>query len=117
MHLFYGDRSSERDQSQLRLLCAYENGSVTLRGYQHDAHRPSIEGLGWDTIWSVKLHVESGEPSLLSLLHIRVLINLSYGHGRFSNKRPGIDGIRGSYRRSVRPRGKIITITLVPFLS
>lgn len=69
MHLFYGDRSSERDQSQLRLLCAYENGSVTLCGYQHDEHRPSIEGLGWDTLWSVKLHVESGELSPASLLH------------------------------------------------
>ncbi|KIP11199.1 hypothetical protein PHLGIDRAFT_100170 [Phlebiopsis gigantea 11061_1 CR5-6] len=59
MHLFYGDRSSRRDQSQLRLLCAYENGSVTLRGCQHDGSHPSIEGLGWDTLWSVKLHVES----------------------------------------------------------
>lgn len=64
MHLFYGSPSDESSRRQLRLLCGYENGSVTLRGYRHDdRQRPSVEGIGWDTLWSVKLHVESGTSS------------------------------------------------------
>ena len=63
MHLFYGTQPTDAGCKQLRLLCAYENGSVTLRGFRHDDQRPSIEGVGWDTLWSVKLHVESGEFS------------------------------------------------------
>ncbi|EKM58244.1 uncharacterized protein PHACADRAFT_182611 [Phanerochaete carnosa HHB-10118-sp] len=60
MHLFNGPPSDESSKRQLRLLCGYENGSVTLRGYRHGEWRkPSVEGIDWDTLWSVKLHVES----------------------------------------------------------
>lgn len=65
MHLFYGPPSGETSRKQLRLLCAYENGSVTLRGYRHPDDRPSVEGIGWDTLWTAKHHVESGKQVAL----------------------------------------------------
>ena len=67
MHLFYGSSLAGSSRRQLRLLCAYENGSVTLRGYRHNDDRPSIEGLGWETLWTVKNHVESGTSSSVEL--------------------------------------------------
>ncbi len=51
MHLFSAETS-------LRLLLAYENGSVTLRG---SARPKAVEGIGWDVIWSAKVHVEAGK--------------------------------------------------------
>jgi hypothetical protein len=44
----------------LRLLSAYENGSVVLRAYTRTDKPVSIEGEGWDVLWTSKLHVESG---------------------------------------------------------
>ncbi|KAI0749468.1 WD-40 repeat-containing protein [Daedaleopsis nitida] len=46
-------------RTRLRLLCGYENGSVTMREYAREDKEVSIEGIGWDILWSVKLHVES----------------------------------------------------------
>lgn len=60
MHLFEAQHPNVSDQQQLRLLCGYENGSVTLFGYTDREHTTSIEGRGWDILWTVKLHVESG---------------------------------------------------------
>lgn len=53
--------SSSSSNGELRLLCAYENGGVTLRRYARADKQTSVEGIGWETIWSVKLHVESSE--------------------------------------------------------
>lgn len=44
----------------LRLLCAYENGSVTLWSFTRTDKQTSVEGIGWEALWSVKRHVESG---------------------------------------------------------
>ncbi|KAH9856558.1 WD-40 repeat-containing protein [Lenzites betulinus] len=48
-------------RARLRLLCGYENGSVTLWGRADAAaeREVSVEGMGWDALWSVRLHVES----------------------------------------------------------
>ncbi|KAF9805046.1 hypothetical protein IEO21_09207 [Rhodonia placenta] len=46
-------------QTQLRLLCAYENGGVTAWGYTRSDRETSVEGAGWESIWNVRLHVES----------------------------------------------------------
>ncbi|KAF9474246.1 WD-40 repeat-containing protein [Pholiota conissans] len=43
----------------LRLLTAYENGSVVLRAYNRMDKPVSIEGEGWVILWTSKLHVES----------------------------------------------------------
>jgi hypothetical protein len=51
--------SSSQQVDDLRLLCAYENGSVALRRYARTDKLTSVEGIGWEVIWSVKLHVES----------------------------------------------------------
>lgn len=47
-------------RTRLRLLCGYENGSVTMREHTRDDKEVSIEGMGWDVLWTVRLHVESG---------------------------------------------------------
>ncbi|KAG5644377.1 hypothetical protein DXG03_008605 [Asterophora parasitica] len=52
--------SSQSSHSQeLRLICAYESGSVTLRRYTRIDKAKSVEGAGWEVIWDTKLHVES----------------------------------------------------------
>ncbi|KIM84143.1 hypothetical protein PILCRDRAFT_818460 [Piloderma croceum F 1598] len=65
MHLFTASAtaphpsSSKSYESQIQLLCAYENGGVTLWRYIRTNKQTSVEGIGWEAIWSVKLHVES----------------------------------------------------------
>ncbi|KAH9481428.1 ASTRA-associated protein 1 [Psilocybe cubensis] len=63
MHLYqqnYTDaQSPASDHKCLRLLMAYENGSVVLREYTRTSKEVSIEGEGWDILWKSKLHVES----------------------------------------------------------
>ncbi|PPQ95710.1 hypothetical protein CVT26_008353 [Gymnopilus dilepis] len=64
MHLYYyihnGPSSSSSDHyKNLRLLTAYENGSVVLREYTRTEKEASIEGQGWEILWKSKLHVES----------------------------------------------------------
>ena len=53
LHLF------RRSGGTLRLLTAYEDGSVALREYTR-GEAPSVEGAGWAALWSVRLHGESG---------------------------------------------------------
>nr|GAT60869.1 WD40 repeat-containing protein [Mycena chlorophos] len=52
---------SSSDAGQLRLVCAYEDGSVSLRRFvgSGTSLETSIEGRGWEVIWRTKLHVES----------------------------------------------------------
>ena len=65
LHLFTVPReqsvpsSSSKLTDELRLLCAYENGGVTLRRYAQPEKHKSVEGVGWEIMWSIKLHVES----------------------------------------------------------
>lgn len=44
-----------------RVLISYEDGSVTLfaRGEDHSMGK-TIEGIGWEQIWSCRRHTESG---------------------------------------------------------
>ena len=55
----------------LSLLVSYENGSVKLWRYRIMEKERSIEGVVWECVWSLKLHVESGKPSLLLSIHSR----------------------------------------------
>lgn len=92
LHLFaydsavsYGSTSSSSTNTQLRLLCGYENGSVTLWGFdgvgtggrdwseglkgnaaehRNWPVRTSVEGVGWEGLLTVRLHVESGTSSI-----------------------------------------------------
>ncbi|KAF5342066.1 hypothetical protein D9611_001570 [Ephemerocybe angulata] len=45
--------------TSLRLLCAYESGSVALRRYTRPERPVSIEGQGWEVLWKTKSHVET----------------------------------------------------------
>ncbi|KAF8656270.1 hypothetical protein AX16_002706 [Volvariella volvacea WC 439] len=52
------ESSSTALLKELRLLCAYENGTVVLRRYVSSKLK-SIQGLGWEVLWKAKLHVET----------------------------------------------------------
>ncbi|KAI1797265.1 WD-40 repeat-containing protein [Ganoderma leucocontextum] len=58
MHLSTAPHPHAAGRTRLRLLCGYENGSVTMREHS-DGKETSIEGRGWAVLWSVRLHVES----------------------------------------------------------
>ncbi|KAJ7104239.1 hypothetical protein B0H15DRAFT_809146 [Mycena belliarum] len=69
LHLFRASASSApSDAGELRLLCAYEDGSVALRRYGGNEGESSVEGRGWDVVWRCKLHGEAGACSALFLL-------------------------------------------------
>ncbi|KAF4613712.1 hypothetical protein D9613_007781 [Agrocybe pediades] len=53
MHLYRPERQN------LRILLAYENGSVVLREYTRTTKEASVEGQGWNILWKSKLHAES----------------------------------------------------------
>ncbi|KAG2347927.1 WD40 repeat-like protein [Suillus weaverae] len=62
MHLFYSASSapsSSTSAKELRLLCAYEDGSVVLRKQTAPENEQTVEGRGWEVVWKSKLHVES----------------------------------------------------------
>lgn len=56
--------SSKQLADELRLLCAYEDGSVNLRRFALTDKQTSVEGIGWESLWTVKLHVESSTYSI-----------------------------------------------------
>ncbi|KAJ7274518.1 WD40-repeat-containing domain protein [Mycena haematopus] len=61
LHLFRATPPPEGPSAQageLRLLCAYEDGSVALRRFDSCA-QTSVEGHGWEIVWKSKLHVEA----------------------------------------------------------
>ncbi|TDL25682.1 WD-40 repeat-containing protein [Rickenella mellea] len=58
IHLFDIQHPSASGRRLLRLLSAYENGSVTL--WNNPSEREtSVEGRGWEALWTAKRHVES----------------------------------------------------------
>jgi len=62
MHLLKFSGSATRMANRtLSLITSYENGSVKLWRYRNIEKERSIEGLGWECLWSFKLHVESGK--------------------------------------------------------
>jgi hypothetical protein len=59
IHLYQQAITGASTSSALRVLAAYENGSVVLREYRRSGKDSSVEGQGWDVIWKAKLHVET----------------------------------------------------------
>ncbi|KAI0649353.1 WD-40 repeat-containing protein [Trametes meyenii] len=59
MHLSSVPHPHAAGRARLRLLCGYENGSVTMWDYTREDKEASIEGIGWAPLWTVRLHVES----------------------------------------------------------
>jgi hypothetical protein len=66
LHLFRAPLPSEGPSAragELRLICAYEDGSVALRRFVGGAKpATSIESRGWEVVWQCRLH---GEASAL----------------------------------------------------
>ena len=77
MHLYLSSTESNGTTlptTNLRLLCAYENGSVILWKYTRKEKVKSVQGAGWEMIWNVKLHAESGARSLLMVYKVLMII-------------------------------------------
>lgn len=60
MHVFSVQHPSSSSKSQLRVLTGYENGGICLWAYFGQPDAVTIEGQGWEALWQVKPHVESG---------------------------------------------------------
>ena len=84
--------SSYSTPGNLRVLAAYENGSVVLREYDRSAKEASVEGQGWDIIWKSKLHVESSTRSA-SLLRSEFILFLSHGDESLPYERIRVDRV------------------------
>ncbi|KAG6910081.1 hypothetical protein DXG01_013133 [Tephrocybe rancida] len=67
--------SSSKAGNELRLLCAYESGSVTLRKYARVDKVTSVEGTGWETIWDTKVHAETTILNIGTVMAMRVSRN------------------------------------------
>jgi hypothetical protein len=67
------------NEDELRLLCAYEDGGVTLWRYSTPEKQVSIEGIGWENIWTAKLHADSS--GYLSCADLNLLVVLIGSHG------------------------------------
>lgn len=67
MHLLSTSDTND-STTGLRLLASYESGSVMMWEYKNTNKPKSIEGIGWERLWTVKLHVESGLTSCFSSL-------------------------------------------------
>jgi len=74
LHLYLSPiQSTETCHDDLRLICAYENGSVTLRRYTSAGHRISSGAAGWVVLWTAKPHAQT---SRCQGLHISVHSNM-----------------------------------------
>jgi hypothetical protein len=74
LHIFAEEEDSPK--GQLNLLAAYEIGSVALFRFNPESQQRlvtkvseygfegSIEGRGWECLWKVRAHVESGSSSI-----------------------------------------------------
>ncbi|TFK40280.1 WD-40 repeat-containing protein [Crucibulum laeve] len=58
LHLFFVLREASSTYD-LRILCAYENGGLTLRRYDRADKEKSVQGTGWEVLWTRKSHVEA----------------------------------------------------------
>lgn len=92
-HLFTDPKSPSK--SCLFLLCAYEDGSITLWSHSHENGGPerTVEGRYWDILWSTKLHQESIMGMSVSR-DTQLAITVSADHiiGRYRLFEPQTDG-------------------------
>jgi hypothetical protein len=58
--------STTSSKLQLKLVAAYEDGSVALYMFSAKDRQTSVEGVGWDRIWTSKIHKESSKAYLSS---------------------------------------------------
>ncbi|KAH9960925.1 WD-40 repeat-containing protein [Russula dissimulans] len=88
MHLLPAPGGATRmAERALSLIASYENGSVKLWRYRNIEKERSIEGVGWECLWSSKLHVESVMATAVSPDH-SIALSVSADHlvGRYDLK-------------------------------
>ncbi|KAH9064031.1 WD40 repeat-like protein [Lactarius vividus] len=96
----------------LSLISSYENGSVKLWKYRDLAKERSIEGIGWECVWSSKLHVESVMATALSLDR-SVALSVSADHlvGRYDlGLNPDSNDSAGTVHRTKHPGNGAVAI-------
>lgn len=82
LHLMQVPHPSGSGRPQLRLLCGYENGSVKMWAYIREDRDVSVQGVGWEMLWSVKRHVESGASACFHTCTVRVSVRLTITMGQ-----------------------------------
>ncbi|KAJ7034964.1 WD-40 repeat-containing protein [Mycena alexandri] len=99
---------------ELRMVCAYEDGSVALRRFIGSTEHPetSIEGRGWEVVWQCKLHVEAIMSMRVSRDN-RLALTVSADHlvGRYDlTAKAGADASPGVVYRTSHPGNGCIAI-------
>ncbi|KAL0577938.1 Astra associated protein 1 Asa1 [Marasmius crinis-equi] len=104
LHLFRTATNDSGTSGHLRLLLAYENGSVALRQYKNVESEVSVEGKGWDLLWDAKLHKESIMAMRVSRDN-SLALSVSADHlvGRYDLVAPDDDESRFSAHRTKHP--------------
>ncbi|KAJ7637684.1 WD-40 repeat-containing protein [Mycena polygramma] len=116
LHLFRAPPPLEGPSAragELRLVCAYEDGSVALRRFVGSAET-SIEGRGWEVIWKCKLHVEAIMAMRVSRDN-RLALTVSADHlvGRYdltADSDVATDASVGAVHRTTHPGNGCIAI-------
>jgi hypothetical protein len=92
MHLLSPSGGATRMADRvLSLITSYENGTVKLWQYRNIEKERSIEGLGWECLWSFKQHVESGKRIIVPtccFFQLTYLRNCDDSHGNNRFTRP-----------------------------
>ena len=61
LHLHQAPHPSISTATELRILMAFEAGNVGCWAFRPAHGKPhSIEGIGWERLWDVRFHAESG---------------------------------------------------------
>ncbi|KAI0272162.1 WD-40 repeat-containing protein [Russula aff. rugulosa BPL654] len=107
MHLLNPSGGATRMADRvLSLITSYENGTVKLWQYRNIEKERSIEGLGWECLWSFKQHVESVMATTVSLDR-SIALSVSADHliGRYDLKADPIPNLEtvGTVFRTKHP--------------
>ena len=69
LHLHRTPHPSTSTATELRVLTAFEAGSVECWAFRPTHGKPhSVEGIGWERLWNVRFHAESGSRFSLFLI-------------------------------------------------
>ena len=69
MHLYRTSHPSVSTVTGLRILMAFEAGTVEYWAFRPIHGKPhSIEGIGWERLWDVRFHAESGPCPSISIV-------------------------------------------------
>jgi hypothetical protein len=118
LHLHRSPHPSISTATELRILMAFEAGSVGCWAFRPTGGKShSIEGIGWDQLWNVRFHAESGAWSFLFQAKRKAKLMgfaRSDGDGSFTKFHHRSKCICRSPSWALRPKGKPSTIYSQP---